>query len=142
MKIRVLPVVDKNNSQKYEGQNSKKSPSQRSAEGAERRDSFICCGVFGAAGAEGAKNMSTAQEHEYSRSSLSRERVEAPDRQHKATNTQHMARIYQLQEFLTARSRGCLIARFGRTGSPMGVRSRLTVSVRRHLRQRAEPLRR
>ena len=81
-------VVDKNNGHKYKGPNSKKSPSRRSAEGAERRDSFICCGAFD------AQNTSTAQEHEYSRSS--RERVEAPDRQHKAPNTQHMARIYYL----------------------------------------------
>ena len=73
---------------------TQKSPSRRSAEGAERSDSFICCGAFGAACAEGAKNTSTAQEDKYSRSS--RERVEAPDSQHKAPNTQHMARIYDL----------------------------------------------
>ena len=79
---------------KYKGKKSKQSPSKRSAEGAERRDSFICCGAFGAAGAEGAKNTSTAQEHQYSRSSP--ESVEASNRQHKAPNTQHMARIYDL----------------------------------------------
>ena len=49
-------VVDKNSGRKYKGLNSKKSSSRRSAEGAERRDSFICCGAFGAAGAEGVKN--------------------------------------------------------------------------------------
>ena len=41
-----------NHENKY--QISKKWPQKRSAGGAELRDSFIYCGAFGAAGAEGA----------------------------------------------------------------------------------------
>ena len=76
-------LVDKNIGQTYyQSPKSKTSPSRRSAEGAERRDSFICCG------AEDAKNTNTAQEDEYSRSS--RDREEAPTKKHKAPNRQHM----------------------------------------------------